>query len=181
MRKATTDALTAELTAAAAGSADVATAATKGAQEAPAEESSVAAPEAPAEESSVAAPEAPAEKPAATAEAPAPTEVDERVAAMELKFQEAEKRAKAAEASLAELTDATSKNKALADAGLDEKYASFLSGGSDSWADQIKMLQELRGEDSPKPAGGVQRDPAVDAASDEVDSALSAATQFFGF
>lgn len=169
MSGATADTLTAELTAAAAESADVATAATEGAQEAPAEESSVAAPE------------APAEKPAATAEAPAPTEVDERVAAMELKLQEAEKRAKAAEASLAELTDTTSKNKALADAGLDEKYAKFLSGGSDSWADQIKMLQELRGEDSPKPAGGVQRDPAVDAASDEVDSALSAATQFFGF
>lgn len=169
MSGATTDTLTAELTAAAADSADVATAATEGAQEAPAEESSVAAPE------------APAEKPAATAEAPAPTEVDERVAAMELKLQEAEKRARAAEASLAELTDTTSKNKALADAGLDEKYAKFLSGGSDSWADQIKMLQELRGEDSPKPAGGVQRDPAVDAASDEVDSALSAATQFFGF
>ena len=168
MSEATTDTLTAELTAAAAESADVATAATEGAQEAPAEESS-------------AAPEAPAEKPAAAAEAPAPTEVDERVAAMELKLVEAEKRAKAAEASLAELTDTTSKNKALADAGLDEKYASFLSGGSDSWADQIKMLQELRGEDSPKPAGGVQRDPAVDAASDEVDSALSAATQFFGF
>lgn len=169
MSEATTDTLTAELTAAAAESADVATAATEGAQGAPAEGSSVAAPE------------APAEKPAATAEAPAPTEVDERVAAMELKLQEAEKRAKAAEASLAELTDTTSKNKALADAGLDEKYAKFLSGGSDSWADQIKMLQELRGEDSPKPAGGVQRDPAVDAASDEVDSALSAATQFFGF
>lgn len=168
MSEATTDTLTAELTAAAAESADVATAATEGAQGAPAEESS-------------AAPEAPAEKPAATAGAPAPTEVDERVAAMELKLQEAEKRAKAAEASLAELTDTTSKNKALADAGLDEKYAKFLSGGSDSWADQIKMLQELRGEDSPKPAGGVQRDPAVDAASDEVDSALSAATQFFGF
>ena len=168
MSEATTDTLTAELTAAAAESADVATAATEGAQEAPVEENP-------------AAPEAPAEKPAATAEAPAPTEVDERVAAMELKLQEAEKRAKAAEASLAELTDTTSKNKALADAGLDEKYAKFLSGGSDSWADQIKMLQELRGEDSPKPAGGVQRDPAVDAASDEVDSALSAATQFFGF
>lgn len=168
MSEATTDTLTAELTAAAAKSADVATAATEGAQEAPAEESA-------------AAPEAPAEKPAAVAEAPAPTAVDERVAAMELKLQEAEKRAKAAEASLAELTDTTSKNKALADAGLDEKYAKFLSGGSDSWADQIKMLQELRGEDSPKPAGGVQRDPAVDAASDEVDSALSAATQFFGF
>lgn len=169
MSEATTDTLTAELTAAAAESADVATAATEGAQEAPAEESAVAAPEASAEKS------------AAAAEAPAPTEVDERVAAMELKLQEAEKRAKAAEASLAELTDTTSKNKALADAGLDEKYAKFLSGGSDSWADQIKMLQELRGEDSPKPAGGVQRDPAVDAASDEVDSALSAATQFFGF
>lgn len=169
MSEATTDTLTAELTAAAAESADVATAATEGAQGAPAEESSVAVPEAPAQE------------PAATAEAPAPTEVDERVAAMELKLQEAEKRAEAAEASLAELTDTTSKNKALADAGLDEKYAKFLSGGSDSWADQIKMLQELRGEDSPKPAGGVQRDPAVDAASDVVDSALSAATQFFGF
>ena len=168
MSEATTDTLTAELTAAAAESADVATAATEGAQEAPAEESP-------------AAPEAPAEKAAIPAEAPAPTEVDERVAAMELKLHEAEKRAKAAEASLAELTDTTSKNKALADAGLDEKYAKFLSGGSDSWADQIKMLQELRGEDSPKPAGGVQRDPAVDAASDEVDSALSAATQFFGF
>ena len=169
MSEATTDTLTAELTAAAAGSADVATAVTEGAQGVPAEESSVAAPE------------APAEKATATAEAPAPTAVDERVAAMELKLQEAEKRAKAAEASLAELTDTPSKNKALADAGLDEKYAKFLSGGSDSWADQIKMLQELRGEDSPKPAGGVQRDPAVDAASDEVDSALSAATQFFGF
>ena len=169
MSEATTDTLTAELTAAAAESADVATAATEGAQGAPAEESQVAAPE------------APAEKPADAAEAPAPTEVDERVAAMELKLQEAEKRAKEAEASLAELTDTTSKSKALADAGLDEKYAKFLSGGSDSWADQIKMLQELRGEDSPKPAGGVQRDPAVDAASDEVDSALSAATQFFGF
>lgn len=168
MSEATTDTLTAELTAAAAESADVATVVTEGAQEAPAEGSS-------------AAPEAPAEKPAAPAEAPAPTEVDERVAAVELKLQEAEKRAKAAEASLAELTDTTSKNKALADAGLDEKYAKFLSGGSDSWADQIKMLQELRGEDSPKPAGGVQRDPAVDAASDEVDNALSAATQFFGF
>lgn len=164
MSEATTDTLTAELTAAAAESADVATVATEGAQEAP-----------------VATQEAPAEKPAAPAEAPAPTEVDERVAAMELKLQEAEKRAQAAEASLAELTDTASKNKALADAGLDEKYAKFLSGGSDSWADQIKMLQELRGEDSPKPAGGVQRDPAVDAASDEVDSALSAATQFFGF
>ena len=169
MRKTTTGTLTAELTAAAAKSADVATAATEGAQEAPAEESPAATLRAPAEE-----------RPAAT-EAPAPTEVDERVAAMELKLQEAEKRAKAAEASLAQMTDTTSKNKALADAGLDEKYASFLSGGSDSWADQIKMLQELRGEDSPKPAGGVQRDPAVDAASDEVDSALSAATQFFGF
>lgn len=169
MSEATTDTLTAELTAAAAESADVATAATEGAQEAPAEEAPVATQE------------APAEKTAAPAEAPAPTEVDERVAAMELKLAEAEKRAKAAEASLAELTDATSKNKALADAGLNEKYAKFLSGGSDSWADQIKMLQELRGEDSPKPAGGVQRDPAVDAASDEVDSALSAATQFFGF
>lgn len=169
MSEATTDTLTAELTAAAAESADVATAATEGAQEAPAEEAPVATQE------------APAEKTAAPAEAPAPTEVDERVAAMELKLAEAEKRAKAAEASLAELTDATSKNRALADAGLDEKYAKFLSGGSDSWADQIKMLQELRGEDSPKPAGGVQRDPAVDAASDEVDSALSAATQFFGF
>lgn len=169
MSEATTDTLTAELTAAAAESADVATAATEGAQEAPAEEAPVATQE------------APAERTAAPAEAPAPTEVDERVAAMELKLAEAEKRAKAAEASLAELTDATSKNKALADAGLDEKYAKFLSGGSDSWADQIKMLQELRGEDSPKPAGGVQRDPAVDAASDEVDSALSAATQFFGF
>lgn len=168
MSEATTDTLTAELTAAAAESADVATAATEGAQEAPAGEPAAAA-------------EAPAEKPAVAAEAPAPTEVDERVAAMELKLQEAEKRAKAAEASLAELTDTTSKNKALADAGLDEKYAKFLSGSSDSWADQIKMLQELRGEDSPKPAGGVQRDPAVDAASDEVDSALSAATQFFGF
>lgn len=169
MSEATTDALTAELTAAAAGSADVATAATEGAQEAPAEEQPVAAPE------------ATAEKVAAPAEAPAPTETDERVAAMELKLAEAEKRARAAEASLAELADTTSKNKALADAGLDEKYAKFLSGGSDSWADQIKMLQELRGEDSPKPAGGVQRDPAVDAATDEVDSALSAATQFFGF
>lgn len=168
MSEATTDTLTAELTAAAAETADVATAATEGAQEAPAE--------APA-----ATQEAPAEAPAAPAEAPAPTETDERVAAMELKLAEAEKRAEAAEASLAELTDTTSKNKALADAGLDEKYAKFLSGGSDSWADQIKMLQELRGEDSPKPAGGVQRDPAVDAASDEVDSALSAATQFFGF
>lgn len=169
MSEATTDTLTAELTAAAAESADVATAATEGAQEAPAEEAPIATQE------------APAEKTAAPAEAPAPTEVDERVAAMELKLQEAEKRAQAAEASLAELTDTTSKNKALADAGLDEKYAKFLSGGSDSWADQIKMLQELRGEDSPKPAGGVQRDPAVDAASDEVDNALSAATQFFGF
>ena len=169
MSEATTDTLTAELTAAAAESADVATAATEGAQEAPAEEQPVAASE------------ATAEKAAAPAEAPAPTETDERVAAMELKLAEAEKRAKAAEASLAELTDTTSKNKALAEAGLDEKYAKFLSGGSDSWADQIKMLQELRGEDSPKPAGGVQRDPAVDAASDEVDSALSAATQFFGF
>ena len=169
MSEATTDTLTAELTAAAAESADVATAATEGAQEAPAEEAPVATQE------------APAEKTAAPVEAPAPTEVDERVAAMELKLQEAEKRARAAEASLAELTDTTSKNKALADAGLDEKYAKFLSGGSDSWADQIKMLQELRGEDSPKPAGGVQRDPAVDAASDEVDNALSAATQFFGF
>jgi len=169
MSEATTDTLTAELTAAAAESADVATAATEGAQEAPAEESSVAAPEAPAEKSAV------------PAEAPAPTEVDERVAAMELKLQEAEKRAQAAEASLAQLTDTTSKNKALADAGLDEKYASFLSGGSDSWADQIKMLQELRGEDSPKPAGGVQRDPAGGAASGAGDSALSAATQFFGF
>ena len=169
MSEATTDTLTAELTAAAAESADVATAATEGAAEALAEEAPVATQE------------APAEKTAAPAEAPAPTEVDERVAAMELKLAEAEKRAQAAEASLAELTDTTSKNKALADAGLDEKYAKFLSGGSDSWADQIKMLQELRGEDSPKPAGGVQRDPAVDAASDEVDSALSAATQFFGF
>lgn len=169
MSEATTDTLTAELTAAAAESADVATAATEGAQGAPAEESPDAAPE------------ATAEKAAAPAEAPAPTETDERVAAMELKLAEAEKRAKAAEASLAELADTTSKNKALADAGLDEKYAKFLSGGSDSWADQIKMLQELRGGDSPKPAGGVQRDPAVDAASDEVDSALSAATQFFGF
>ena len=169
MSEATTDTLTAELTAAAAESADVATAATEGAAGAPAEEAPVATQE------------APAQAPAAPAEAPAPTEVDERVAAMELKLAEAEKRAQAAEASLAELTDTTSKNKALADAGLDEKYAKFLSGGSDSWADQIKMLQELRGEDSPKPAGGVQRDPAVDAASDEVDSALSAATQFFGF
>lgn len=169
MSEATTDTLTAELTAAAAESADIATAATEGSQEAPAGEQPVAASE------------VPVEKPAAPAEAPAPTEVDERVAAMELKLAEAEKRAKAAEASLAELTDTTSKNKALADAGLDEKYAKFLSGGSDSWADQIKMLQELRGGDSPKPAGGVQRDPAVDAASDEVDSALSAATQFFGF
>lgn len=169
MSEATTDTLTAELTAAAAESADVATAATEDAQEALAKEVPVATQEALAKES------------AAPAEAPAPTEVDERVAAMELKLQEAEKRAKAAEASLAELTDTTSKNKALADAGLDEKYAKFLSGGSDSWADQIKMLQELRGGDSPKPAGGVQRDPAVDAASDEVDSALSAATQFFGF
>ena len=169
MSEATTDTLTTELTAAAAESADVATAATEGAAEAPADEQPVAVPE------------APAERAAAPAEAPAPTEVDERVAAMELKLAEAEKRAQAAEASLAELTDTTSKHKALADAGLDEKYAKFLSGGSDSWADQIKMLQELRGEDSPKPAGGVQRDPAVDAASDEVDNALSAATQFFGF
>nr|DAR90317.1 MAG TPA: hypothetical protein [Caudoviricetes sp.] len=169
MSEATTDTLTAELTAAAAESADVATAATEGAQEAPAEEQPVTTQE------------APADTPAAPAEAPAPTETDERVAAMELKLAEAEKRAEAAEASLAELTDTTSKNKALADAGLDEKYAKFLSGGSHSWADQIKMLQELRGGDSPKPAGGVQRDPAVDAASDEVDSALSAATQFFGF
>lgn len=168
MSEATTDTLTAELTAAAAESADVATAATEGVQEAPAEEQRPAAPQ-------------PAQKPAASAEAPAPTETDERVAAMELKLAKAEKRAQAAEASLAELTDTTSKNKALADAGLDEKYAKFLSGGSDSWADQIKMLQELRGGDSPKPAGGVQRDPAVDAAADEVDSALSAATQFFGF
>ena len=78
------------------------------------------------------------------------TALQERVQALEAQLAAKEAEQKAA-------TEALAKNDLLTAAGLDTKYARFLSGEQNTWQEQVNDLAALRG------AAPARRDPALDA------------------
>lgn len=78
------------------------------------------------------------------------TALQERVQALEAQLAAKEAEQKAA-------AEALAKNDLLTAAGLDTKYARFLSGEQNTWQEQVNDLAALRG------AAPARRDPALDA------------------
>ena len=78
------------------------------------------------------------------------TALQERVQALEAQLAAKEAEQKAA-------AEALAKNDLLTAAGLDAKYARFLSGDQNTWQEQVNDLAALRG------AAPARRDPALDA------------------
>lgn len=78
------------------------------------------------------------------------TALQERVQALEAQLAAKEAEQKAA-------SEALAKNDLLTAAGLDTKYARFLSGEQNTWQEQVNDLAALRG------AAPARRDPALDA------------------
>ena len=83
----------------------------------------------------------------------------------------------AAERAAAELSE---KEGLLSKANIPARFASFLTGGKDSWQEQVDALATLREQADATPAPSVPRDPAVDADLETEDDGLSEALGFFG-
>lgn len=115
------------------------------------------------------------EAPKDDAEAPADvvSELRAQLAALTQKLEAKE----AAERAAAELSE---KEGLLSKANIPARFASFLTGGKDSWQEQVDALATLREQADAAPAPSVPRDPAVDADLEAEDDGLSEALGFFG-
>ena len=92
--------------------------------------------------------------------APIPSETDNKpgeITALQERVQALEAQLAAKEAEQKAAAEALAKNDLLTAAGLDTKYARFLSGDQNTWQEQVNDLAALRG------AAPARRDPALDA------------------
>ena len=76
------------------------------------------------------------------------------------------------EAQEAARIEAEEKSSALTAAGIKGDYSQLLTGGKDTWASQIEMLQHLVKENAP--AVSLPRDPALDASLESEEEELTA-------
>lgn len=108
----------------------------------------------------MAAAEVPAEEVKGAAPAPVPSEDGNKhgeVESLRERLQALEQQLAAKEAEQKAAAEALAKNELLGAAGIDAKYARFLSGDESTWQAQVDDLMALRG------AAPARRDPALDA------------------